>query len=983
MPLAPDLPMLQALIGAEMPDGDALRMLDAAPVGLFVVQDDRVVYANSAFCTLIGWPSQDLLGQAYEVITSPEQREHSRSVVRRRLAGRVSQPGLFRCLRRDGHSFDTRAHTALVNFRGRPAVLTTVSDPTDLNDAVTQSRWSEGMLERTEQLCRTGSFEIELPEGRLQLSRGLRSLVGLPEDTAKTALLDDWLIVPEEERAFVAGIWRNAVPEESFEFHHRVECRDGTRLTVLHRGVLHARAGNAAGLRGVALLQDITAQCEAERQLLEVTNNNEITGLPNRGHFLDQVDAAMHAARWSGGAFTLLAIDVARIAEIKASMGFGAGDTLAMAVAAHLKQASLDGELVAHLADTEFALLVEHEPDLAADTLRQRALSVKAELGGAVRLAVTDIFPDCVIGLATYPLHGETASELLEHAQTARQDAAALGGVAFFAHESSARAMRAMQIESGLRQALDNDDLQLAYQPQVDLGTGTIFGVEALVRWTSKQLGPVSPAEFIPIAEQSGLIGRLGDWVLREACRQAAAWRREGLPALRVNVNLSPAQLQRPDLARHIQAILVEAGIDPSCLGVELTESMAMADATRAAAVLSEIRAVGIKISLDDFGTGHSSLSCLRSLPIDVVKVDRSFAHDVTAAPEDVSVTRAIINMAHGLHMSVLVEGVETESQLALLAASGCDSFQGFWFSRPVDAAALAQMLRERRSIPARYVSGSAVVRTLLLVDDEENILSALKRLFRPDGYRIVTATGATEALQRLAEHPVDVIVSDQRMPGMTGVELLRRTKELYPETVRMVLSGYTDLQSIIDAVNEGAIYRFLTKPWDDERLRAHVAEAFKHKALGDENRHLARQVGSANAELAVLNERLEHAAAQQRERSRLIATSAGGMRDMLDRLPAAVLGLDDEGSIGYINVAASELLAGYGGVLGGSLSQVLPAGLNAMLADDADAQRDIVVDGQRLQAVKRRIGAGAGEHFTVLVLMPKSADACLGECPS
>jgi EAL domain-containing protein (putative c-di-GMP-specific phosphodiesterase class I)/FixJ family two-component response regulator len=590
-----------------------------------------------------------------------------------------------------------------------------------------------------------------------------------------------------------------------------------------------------------------------------------------------------------------------------------------------------------------------------------------------VRLATTDVFPQCVIGIASFPGDGQQPAELLERAQTARLNATASVGIVFFKPDSGVRALREMRLESALRRALEIGELVLHYQPQVDLSNGAVVGAEALLRWTSDELGKVSPAEFIPIAERSGLIGVLGDWVLRKACEQIAAWRRSGLPAVRIGVNLSPAQLQKPDLARQIQAVLVETGADPACLGIELTESTAMSDVAHASAVLREIRALGIEISLDDFGTGFSSLSCLRSLPIDVVKVDRSFVHDVTAAPEDVSVTRAIITMAHGLQMQVLAEGVETEGQLSLLAANRCDLIQGYLFSPAVPPEEFAQLLREGRRLPERFITRVRRTKTLLLVDDEENILSSLKRLLRRDGYTIITACGAAEGLRCLAETEVDVIVSDQRMPGMTGVEFLRRAKELYPDSIRMVLSGYTELQSIIDAVNEGAIYKFLTKPWDDERLRGHVAEAFRQKDMADENRRLANQVESANADYIELNARLEHVVAQQREQADLLAASAGGMREVLDSLPAPVMGVDPDGTLAFVNHAAEALLPEATRMLGQPLCDALPPDLLRAMANPPDRAQTVELAGRSFQVLTRPLQSGGAMRGQLVLLVAQA----------
>ena len=544
----------------------------------------------------------------------------------------------------------------------------------------------------------------------------------------------------------------------------------------------------------------------------------------------------------------------------------------------------------------------------------------------------------------------------------------------FFKPPSNTSVARRLALESALRHAVERGELVLHYQPQIDLHSGTICGVEALLRWQHPSLGDVSPAEFIPLAEQSGLIVQIGEWVLRQACLQSVAWQRAGYVALRVTINLSARQLELPDLVQRIQAVLLQTGADPARLGVEVTESTLAADVTHAARTLSALRALGVKIGLDDFGTGYSNLSYLRTLPIDVIKVDRSFVHDVTAAPADVSVTRAVITMAHSLQMKVLAEGVETEGQLALLVANGCDQMQGYYFSAGVCAAEVEAMLRENRRLPERFIERQQRRRTLLIVDDEENIVAALKRLLRRDGYHIVTAYSAAEGLQRLTEVDVDVIVSDQRMPGMTGVEFLRRAKELYPDTVRMVLSGYTELQSITDAVNEGAIYKFLTKPWDDERVRAHIEEAFRQKEMADENRRLHREVQQANQELADVNQRLQRLLAAQREQMSLEEGRAASAREVLENLPAPIIGFDVEGLIAFVNRDAEALLPAGASLLGRDAEEALPAPLRDVWRSDDGVSRTVDLAGRRFRAVCRVMNGNSRSHGRLLVITPQEA---------
>ena len=386
-------------------------------------------------------------------------------------------------------------------------------------------------------------------------------------------------------------------------------------------------------------------------------------------------------------------------------------------------------------------------------------------------------------------------------------------------------------MEPELRRALVQDELRVYFQPRVNLASGEICGAEALVRWQHPERGLVPPSEFIPLAEDTGLILPLGEWVIRNVCRQQRVWLDGGLPVPPVAVNLSALQFRQKNLVQLIRHELAANQLGAKYLEIEITESTLMDSVDEAAATLQELRATGIKISLDDFGTGHSSLSRLRRLPIDHLKIDQSFVCNLTTEPEDAAICLAIIGLAHNLRMTVIAEGVETEGQANYLRQHHCDEMQGYYFSRPLPVGDFEQLLVQRRTLvlPVRPANER---RTLLLVDDEADVLSALKRMLRLEGYDIITATSAREGLELLSIHPVQVIISDQRMPQMSGSEFLSRVRDLHPHTVRLILSGYADLRSVTEAINHGAIYKFLTKPWDDEMLRMDLREAFRHQEL-------------------------------------------------------------------------------------------------------------------------------------------------------
>ncbi|WP_457335820.1 EAL domain-containing protein [Rhizobacter sp. P5_C2] len=947
-------------------------LLEQAQVGVFVIQQGCFKYVNPKVVELLGYSEAQLLaGMTATAVVHPQDISRVAEHIRQRMAGVAGVAYDIRCVRADGSIFVGRVFGRAIVFEGAPADLVTLSDVSEIQRARELAEWRARMLAQTELLCRSGSVEIDLTARRATLSSGAYALLGETHEPGTLSILAALRWIPRDERRFLLSIWRGAARGDPFEFQHRILRADGSRLVVLHRGVVDVGA-DGVSLRGVVILQDITAQREAEGRIQELANYDELTGLPNRVLLLDRLDAATHAAQWDEGRFALLSLSIAQVDQVEETMGFGAGDTLAMAIAARLSGLCRSEETLAHLGGGEFAVLLDPALGDGEDAVSQRARTILEGLRLPENVGQTEVYLSCSIGIATYPADADGAQRLLECAQTARlhTDNGA-SRIAFFTPQANVHAVRRMTLESALRRAIGRQELTLHYQPQVDLTDGRLIGVEALVRWHCSELGDVPPAEFIPVAEQTGLIIPIGEWVMRSACTQAASWARAGLPSVRVHVNLSPLQLQQPDIARRLHAILLETGANPAHLGVEVTESMLTVDVEHAARTLRELKAIGVEISLDDFGTGYSNLGVLRTLPIDVVKIDRSFVHDVTAAPEDVSITRAVLTMAHSLQMKVLAEGVETEGQLNLLIANGCDMIQGYYFSKPVPADELEQMLRENRRLPDRFLTRGQRKRTLLLVDDEENIVSSLRRLFRRDGYNIVTAHSGAEGLQRLAEVNVDVIVSDQRMPGMTGVEFLRRAKELYPDTVRMVLSGYTELQSITDAVNEGAIYKFLTKPWDDERLRVHVAEAFRQKDMADENRRLAREVHSANHELALVNERLEGLLTRQREQTSLEECRAANARSVLENVPTPIVGVDADGMIAFVNRDAQMLLSDAGALIGCDADEVLPAGLCQVLSLDAGVHRRVELRGRWHRAVCRAMD-DATSSGKLLVITPE-----------
>ncbi|MFZ6710294.1 EAL domain-containing protein [Undibacterium sp. TC9W] len=482
-----------------------------------------------------------------------------------------------------------------------------------------------------------------------------------------------------------------------------------------------------------------------------------------------------------------------------------------------------------------------------------------------------------------------------------------------------------IDIANELQLAINTNQLQLHYQPKADLQTGLLVGMEALLRWNHAKWGAVSPSLFIPVAEKNELIIQLGDWVIRQACLDIISWSKANLVSPCVAINISPIQLQDPDFIGRMSSILQTMQVRPEQISIEITEGILIDHDSGMKQLLDNFKLQGYRLSLDDFGTGYSALSYLKHFPFDFVKIDQSFVRDLPDNSDDISISKAIIAMAHSMGLKVIAEGVETEAQCKFLSENMCDQIQGYFFSPPLSFTQMTALLNNCPALEKHLLRIARPDRTLLLVDDEPNILSSLKRLLRRDGYQILTAGSGSEGLEILKNIAVDVIISDQRMPSMTGVEFLRNAKELYPNTIRMVLSGYTELQYITDAINEGAIYKFLTKPWDDELIRAHIAEAFQYKEMADENQSLNLQIKTKNQELIAANRRLSEIVRQKQRQITINEMSLSIVREVLQYVPFPIIAVDDENMVVFLNNTAEEVLPESKIELGCQIEHLIP----------------------------------------------------------
>ena len=490
----------------------------------------------------------------------------------------------------------------------------------------------------------------------------------------------------------------------SEEYRYRRE--DGSYALVIDRAFI-LRDDEGKALRMIGSMMDITARRQAEDRLSYLAYYDALTGLANRTLFEDRLPQALNLAQRNEQMLAVMLLDLDRFKNINDTLGHNTGDLLLRGVAERLTGCLRGSDTVARFAGDGFALLltqISRKEDAAkiAKRTQKNALEIAQNILEALKAPFTfdghELYSTASIGISVYPHDGGEPQALLKNAGAALHAIKEQGGngYQFYAESMNARAVEQLTFESGLRRALEREEFVLYYQPQVDIISGQILAVEALVRWQSPGLGFVSPGDFIPLAETNGLIVPIGEWTLREACAQNKSWQQEGLPPLRMSVNLSPRQFEQPNLIETVARVLDETGLDANFLEFELTEGSIMKNAERAIATLRKLKEMQIQIAIDDFGSGYSSLSYLKRFPIDRLKIDQSFVRDATSDPTDAAIIMAIITLAQNLRLKVIAEGVETEEQLRFLRLLRCDEMQGWLFSKALPAEALKQLLIEK-----------------------------------------------------------------------------------------------------------------------------------------------------------------------------------------------------------------------------------------------------------------------------------------------
>ena len=500
------------------------------------------------------------------------------------------------------------------------------------------------------------------------------------------------------DRAFFAAMWRQLLEGGRWQGEIWNRRKNGeVYLNLLNITALHGTSGEVQ--KFVAVFSDVTELRQKDDQLKRMAYQDSLTGLPNRLLLADRLGQSIEQAKRGHTKVALLFIDLDNFKVVNDSLGHNVGDTLLRLVAERLQSSLRKGDTIARAGGDEFVVIC---PEVHGGAeVAEVAEKLIAQLAVPFRLGHTPVRVGASIGLALFPGDGEDLTTLMMAADTAMYRAKADGrnSFRFFDASMMSAAVERLQLESALRRALASGEFELHYQPKIDLRTGLVLGSEALIRWNSKDRGLISPTAFIPAAEEMGLIGEIGDWVLAEACRQLRDWKNQGLPPLSVAVNVSARQFLQNTFADLVEAHLAKHALDPSLLEIELTESTVMTQPDRVIDQLLRLRSIGLSVAIDDFGTGYSSLSYLKKLPLKTIKIDRSFVHDVDSDADNQAIVSAILGLAGSLGMSVVAEGVETEGEERCLKAAGCAMAQGYRYAKPLPAADFVTWLADRNAV--------------------------------------------------------------------------------------------------------------------------------------------------------------------------------------------------------------------------------------------------------------------------------------------
>ncbi|MGQ0580159.1 MAG: putative bifunctional diguanylate cyclase/phosphodiesterase [Betaproteobacteria bacterium] len=684
-------------------------LFDHNPIPTFVCESRRWVCleVNQAAVNGYGYSREEFLKTRFTDLCPANDMERLSTTLANLGAG-ANELGVWRHTKKDGTAFDVELVTFRVQFDRRQARVLVARDVSGRRK-IEEVLWKD--VERfglAFKATNDALLEWDLASDKVWRSDSYQRLFGYTNDEPQSNMESWFAHVHADDRLRVQqrllGVINSSQNLWNDEF--RLMRHDQTVAHVHARGYVN-RDDAGSALKLLAVLQDVTARKESEERTRFLADHDELTGLPNRSLFKQSLAQAIQRAERSRHFLSVLFLDLDRFKNINDSLGHETGDEVLRAVAERLAGCVRQVDVVARFGGDEFAVLIEGLT--AEDQAGAVARKIIDALAKPLVLAGRQYRPGASIGISTYPSDGRDVLSLQKNADIAmyRAKEDGRGRFQFYSDQLNTHSIQRLEFESNLNGALNNKEFVLHYQPKLELATGRIAGVEALIRWVSPQFGMVSPGQFIAIAEETGLIVPMGRWVVQTACVQNRAWQKGGLPPLRIAVNISARQMADKGLVNFIVDTMARTGLTAESLELEITESAVMSNQDHAEKVLNQFKALGFYLTMDDFGTGYSSLAYLKRFPFDSVKIDQSFVRGIPANRDDCAIVEAILAMAQSLELKVVAEGVETQEQSEFLRKLGCDQIQGYVFSKPIPSAEIVALLYKTMTRTATARVGS------------------------------------------------------------------------------------------------------------------------------------------------------------------------------------------------------------------------------------------------------------------------------------
>ncbi len=672
----------------------AKAIISNVGVGIYIVQHGNFVFVSQLYQKLIGFTEAELIGTNSLTHIYPDDREMVRKEAIKRLKMESFEPYEYRFVRKNKETMWVLETVTPILYKGERASLGSFMDITELKEMEKALRQSENKYRTILEGIQEGYFEVDLAGNLTFFNDSMCRIVGCSQEElmgANHQQFVDQITSKKVYRAF-NKVFKTGKAIESFDW--QIVGKNGAEKQVEASISLHKdSSGKPIGFTGI--IRDISERKRMEQKLNHMATHDALTGLPNRLMVSQMLNHAIHTAQRYNRQLAVFFIDLDRFKSINDSLGHDVGDQVLREMAGRFQQSLRKVDVVARLGGDEFIILIEDIEEVKQIVaLAQKILNKVMQ---PIVLQDEECRITASIGISLYPRDGEDEQSLMKNADMAMYYAKEEGknNYQFYSEDIQIQAYERFAIETNLRRALERKEMYLEYQAKLDFNTDRITGVEALLRWDNPYLGSVTPNQFIPVAEEIGLIVPIGRWVLKTACAQNVAWQRQGLPPVIMGVNLSLRQLMDDDLIDDISAALEESGMAPDLLELEITESMALHNPARQLALMTKLKEMGVRIAIDDFGTGYSALAQIKHFPIDTLKVDRSFIRSLPQDTENKAITEAIISMGKTLSLVVVAEGVETPEQDDFLRKHVCDEMQGFYFSKPVAPDQFAALLTQ------------------------------------------------------------------------------------------------------------------------------------------------------------------------------------------------------------------------------------------------------------------------------------------------